>query len=80
MAHSLVVCDAIPAQTTVVKLGGGHLSSGHVCFWLTSLKPGHTRSYDLVLRVDTGAHGRIVNRHRYAAPTSPPSAPTRSHD
>jgi uncharacterized repeat protein (TIGR01451 family) len=62
MAHSLVVCDAIPAQTTVVKLGGGHLSSGHVCFWLTSLKPGHTRSYDLVLRVDTGAHGRIVNR------------------
>jgi uncharacterized repeat protein (TIGR01451 family) len=56
------VCDLLAQQTSVVRSGGGRLAQGRICFEVSSLAPGHTRTFAIVLRVDPGAHGRILNR------------------
>ena len=61
-AERLVVCDLLPAQVTVLRLGHGHLARGRVCFTLPRLRPGRTHMFAIVLRVDSDATGRIVNR------------------
>ena len=61
-ALSLRVCDVVPTQATVVRLGAGRLSGGHICFQIPRLEHGRTRVFEIVLRVDSNAHGKIVNR------------------
>ena len=61
-AQRLRVCDSLPAQASVVSLGGGHLAHGRVCFAMGTLAAGHSHTFRLVLRVDSNARGRLVNR------------------
>jgi len=61
-ADGLLVCDRLPQQATVVNRGHGHLSDGSICFTLTTLTVGRTRTLTIVLRADSNANGRIVNR------------------
>lgn len=61
-ALKLRVCDILPSQTTVVSHGEGHLAAGRVCFTLTTLAVGRSRSFKIVLRVDANASGSIVNQ------------------
>ena len=56
------VCDKLPPQTTVLSRGGGHLGGGRICFTLSKLGAGRRHAFMLVLRVNSNAHGRIVNR------------------
>jgi fimbrial isopeptide formation D2 family protein/uncharacterized repeat protein (TIGR01451 family) len=61
-AKNLRLCDAVPAQMTVLGRGRGHLASGRICFTLAQLRAGHKRRFKIVLRADSSAHGAIVNR------------------
>jgi uncharacterized repeat protein (TIGR01451 family) len=61
-AEKLQVCDNLPEQTTVIGRGGGHLAGARICFTLKTLPSGHVHTFTLVLRADSNAHGRIVNR------------------
>lgn len=63
-ARALRICDALPSQTTVVRRGGGHVASGRICFALSTLAPGRSRTFAIALRVDSNAVGAIVNRAR----------------
>jgi len=72
VARQLLVCDLLPEQTTVLDRDYGHLSFGRICFKLTTLAPGRSRTLTVVLRADSDAVGRIVNR---AAVTGPNFAP-----
>ena len=61
-ANRLIVCDKLPEQATVVNRGHGHLSDGRICFTLATLAHGRTHTFTIVLRADSNANGRIVNR------------------
>jgi uncharacterized repeat protein (TIGR01451 family)/fimbrial isopeptide formation D2 family protein len=61
-AERLLVCDRLPWQTTVVSRGGGQLVSGRICFALALLAPGQSHFFAVVLRADSDASVRIVNR------------------
>ena len=61
-ARSLRLCDMLPAQTTVLNRGGGHLAAGRICFTLAQLRAGHKRKFRIILRADSSARGSIVNR------------------
>ena len=61
-AEHVVVCDLLPRHTTVVNRGGGHLDAGRVCFKLASLAAHSAHTFRLLLRADSTAIGRIVNR------------------
>jgi uncharacterized repeat protein (TIGR01451 family)/fimbrial isopeptide formation D2 family protein len=61
-AERLRVCDRLPQQTTVVSRGGGHLVAGRICFALARLAPGQSHFFAVVLRADSDASVRIVNR------------------
>ncbi len=61
-AEGLKVCDNLPEQATVLNPGGGHLAGARICFTLKTLAAGHVHTFTLVLRADSNAHGRIVNR------------------
>jgi uncharacterized repeat protein (TIGR01451 family)/fimbrial isopeptide formation D2 family protein len=61
-ARRVKICDVLPAQTSVVSRGGGHLGAGRLCFPLNALAPGRHHTFKLVLRADSTAHGEIVNR------------------
>ncbi len=63
-ALDLRICDTLPTQTTVVRRGGGHVASGRICFALSTLAAGHSRTFAITLRVDSNAVGAIVNRAR----------------
>jgi large repetitive protein len=63
-AAYLRLCDTVPAQTTIVSRGGGHLAAGHICFTLARLAAHRTRIFKVVLRADSSARGSIVNRAR----------------
>jgi large repetitive protein len=60
-AEKLRVCDSLPEQTTVLRRGGGHLGGARICFTLSTLAPGHSHTFTIVLRADSDARGRIVN-------------------
>ena len=57
----LKVCDAIPAQSTVVSVDGGRLRGGYICYRLPALKRGRAHTFEIVLRVEANADGAIVN-------------------
>jgi uncharacterized repeat protein (TIGR01451 family) len=61
-AERLRVCDRLPQQTTVISRGGGHLVAGRICFALARLAPGQSHFFTVVLRADSDASVRIVNR------------------
>jgi uncharacterized repeat protein (TIGR01451 family) len=62
VARKLVVCDRLPTQTTVISRGHGRLAQGRICFTLHTLPQGRSHTYALILRADSDAVGRIVNR------------------
>jgi large repetitive protein len=70
-ARSLVLCDVIPSQTTVISRGAGHLSAGRICFHLTTLGRGRSRTFKIVLRADSTATGLIVNRAQVSGANFP---------
>jgi uncharacterized repeat protein (TIGR01451 family) len=61
-AERLQVCDRLPQQTTLVSPGGGRLVAGRICFALARLAPGQSHFFAVVLRADSDASVRIVNR------------------
>ena len=63
-ALALRICDTLPMQTTVARRGGGHVASGRICFAPFTLAAGRSRTFKIVLRVDSNAAGAIVNRAR----------------
>jgi uncharacterized repeat protein (TIGR01451 family) len=61
-AEKLKVCDDLPEQTTVLSRGDGHLAGARICFTLATLAAGRSHTFTLVLRADSDARARIVNR------------------
>jgi len=77
-ATSLVINDAVPANTTFVSAtGGGTLSAGVVTWSVTSLAAGASGSVQLVVRVASPlANGTVITNGTYSidsAETSPVS-------
>jgi uncharacterized repeat protein (TIGR01451 family) len=61
-ARRVEVCDRLPQQTTIVRLGAGHLLEGRICFALAQLKPDQRHLFMVVLRADSNASSTITNR------------------
>jgi uncharacterized repeat protein (TIGR01451 family) len=50
-ALDVLLCDALPSGLTLVKAPGSHMKGGQVCWSMSSLRVGGTRTVHLVARV-----------------------------
>jgi uncharacterized repeat protein (TIGR01451 family) len=71
VAKRVQVCDVLPQQTTIKRLGVGQLLEGRVCFTLAQLEPGQSHLFTLVLRADSNATATITNRATAAGANFP---------
>lgn len=66
-AVNVEVCDLIPARLSVVRKDGGVLKSGNLCWSIPVLKPGSSRTFKPVFRVNNGRSTSITNPVRASA-------------
>ncbi|MFT4049206.1 MAG: hypothetical protein QM648_05130 [Solirubrobacterales bacterium] len=66
-AVNVEVCDLIPDRLSVVYKDHGKLKSGNLCWQISSLAPGATRTYKPQFRVSNGRGSIVTNPARAGA-------------